>query len=696
MNKIIIVCIAVLLQVCAFSQSSFELKTADSYFKTGEYFNAIVNYEIYLGIRKPVLSFTPYGQKNNVIFSKSDSAARADAIIRESKKVTPHIAFRLAESYRSLNHFQKAEKCYARLLQTHDTTYPFARFWYAVCLRCNNKFDAAKYQFNSFINNNSGSDEMGSMARKELVTLNYIKQQFENDNRKLFTLKKLRGNIAQAEGAYSPILLHDTIIFTSARIVDTVNRFSKVNQHVNHLFYNTIVGEDSISGKASMLRFPSRLSINEATPTITPDRKMLYFSRSNTENVITSFSIFKSERVNDTTWSEPEKVAKVNKVGYNSIQPSVTRDGKYLLFASDRDGGAGGFDIWCSQLNAEGTPAEPFNLAGINTNEDEEAPFYHSISKTLVFASKGYQGMGGFDLYAAIGDIMSLQNPINMGTPINSPKDDIYFFSTSQDSLLKSAFISSDRASDCCLEIFSLSKLFIPKKYRHNLIGIVSDCERPNPPIYDANVIVNKTTTITTTNTNNSGYFYVANGDSVNQVTVSKQGYASVIQQISFPKTVSNHDVNDTISICLKKLVAVKDHKTKTIQEEIDSINSSIKPMIVYFDFDKSIIRKDAVLILNELVSILKEYPTLMSELTVNGHTDAMGSVVYNLKLGDSRANSVKKYVVNKGIDADRMVLKSFGKSIPAAPNTTSDNQDNPKGRALNRRAEIIIKAYTK
>ena len=696
MNKIIIVCIAVLLQVCAFSQSSFELKTADSYYKTGEYFNAIVNYEIFLGIRKPVLSFSPYGHKNNVIFSKADSAARADAIIRESKKMTPLIAFRLAESYRSLNHYQKAEKCYARLLKTHDTTYPLASYWYAVCLRSNNKFDAAKSQFNTFINNNKGSDERIAMAKKELITLNYIKLQFENENRKLFTIKKLRGNIVQAEGAYAPILLHDTLIFTSARIVDTVNRFSKVNQHVNHLFYNTLVSDDSISGTASMLRFPSRLSINEATATITPDRKTLFFSRSNTQDVVTSYSIFKSERLNDTSWSEPEKLAQVNKDGYNSIQPSVTQDGKYLLFASDRDGGSGGFDIWCAKLNADCIPDEPVNLVGINTKEDEEAPFYHNVSRTLVFASKGYQGMGGFDLYAATGDIMFIQNPVNMGNPINSPKDDIYFFSTSQDSLLKSAFISSDRASDCCLEIFSLTKKSIPKKFRRNLIGLVSDCNEPNLPIEGANVRVVKATITYNTSTNNEGYIYVENSASVNELTVSKEGYLSLTQQISIPNRLLSQDVNDTVSICLKKVKKIDKLKPKTIEQAIDSINTSIKPMIVYFDFDKSIIRKDDVPVLNELVSILKQYPSLMSELKVSGHTDAMGSVKYNFKLGETRAKSVKQFVVNKGINADRMVLKSFGKSVPAAPNTTPANHDNPKGRALNRRAEIFIKAYRK
>ena len=219
MNKIIILSIAVLFQLSAFAQNAFELKSANGFYKNGEYYNAIVNYEIYLGIRKPLISFTPYSQKKNVIFSKADSAQRADGIISESKLVTNPIAFKLAESYRALNHYQRAEKCYARLLQTTDTAYPYARYWYAVSLRSNNKFGEAKAELNTFIKENSGSEEKVTLAKKELATLAFIQTQLNNDPKKLFSIKKLRGNIEQAEGAYAPILVQDTLIFTSARTV---------------------------------------------------------------------------------------------------------------------------------------------------------------------------------------------------------------------------------------------------------------------------------------------------------------------------------------------------------------------------------------------------------------------------------------------------------------------------------------------
>ena len=81
--------------------------------------------------------------------------------------------------------------------------------------------------------------------------------------------------------------------------------------------------------------------------------------------------------------------------------------------------------------------------------------------------------------------------------------------------------------------------------------------------------------------------------------------------------------------------------------------------------------------------------------MTINVHTDAKGTEEYNIKLGQSRAEACRNYIVSQGIDSSRMQLKSFGKTVPVAPNTV-DNNDNPEGRALNRRAEIKINAYIK
>ncbi len=694
MKRTSILCLGLLLQLSLLAQPKFTLKSANDFFDKGDYYNAIVNYEIYLGIRKPVVSFTPYGQKKIYPVAKADSAAAADNIIATSQLVTAPIAYKLAESYRSQNHYIRAEKCYARLLQIPDTAHPLARYWYAVCLRSNNKLEEATAQLKTFISENQANNARVAMGSKELATISFINQQLSSDKQKQFTVKKLKGNIDQAEGAYAPVFIKDTLVFTSARIVDSVNKYSHTNTHVNHLFANTITSSDSISGKATMIRFPSKASINEATATFTPDNSKLFFSRSSIEKGKTSYAIYLSRKEADSKWGEPIKLdEKINKAGYNAIQPSVSADGKYLLFASDRDGGKGGYDIWASPLDITGNTGEPINLVEINTAADEQAPYYHTASKSLVFASKGYEGMGGFDIYAASGELSALKAPVNLGYPVNSPKDDIYFFSTSTDSLLKKAYISSDRASDCCLEIFALNKTYIPKQYKHMIVGSVKDCNTGNP-IASASIIVSKYKKQSgTINTDASGNFSIKNAKAVTSLTVSKAGYTTTEKATPIYKKPLTQDVVDTVVVCLTPTPI---EVPKTVEQVKDSINISDKSLIVYFDFDKSAVKKEGVVVLDEVVSILKKYPSISLTLDISGHTDAMGSDEYNQKLGQSRAEACKAYIVSQGIDASRMALTSYGKKTPAAANTTANNTDNPEGRALNRRVEIKINASTK
>ena len=122
-------------------------------------------------------------------------------------------------------------------------------------------------------------------------------------------------------------------------------------------------------------------------------------------------------------WSAPTPVPSINMNGFNSKQPFCSSDGKYLFFASDRPGGSGSFDIWYAPLKKDGTTGEPVNAgADINTTGDEQAPFYHNSSTTLVFSSNGRQGMGGYDLFTAKGSEITWKCPENMGHPVNSPE----------------------------------------------------------------------------------------------------------------------------------------------------------------------------------------------------------------------------------------------------------------------------------
>jgi hypothetical protein len=101
------------------------------------------------------------------------------------------------------------------------------------------------------------------------------------------------------------------------------------------------------------------------------------------------------------------------------------------------EGGSGGFDIWYANIQADGTTGDPINAGQINTKEDEQAPFYQNTSGNLVFSSNGLQGMGGFDLFTAKMNEAVFGKPENMGHPVNSSRDDIYFFTSEKNELLK-------------------------------------------------------------------------------------------------------------------------------------------------------------------------------------------------------------------------------------------------------------------
>jgi len=687
MKKIIIFGLIFLIQFSGSSQSKSDLRNAHSFFIEGDYYNAIVSYEVYLGIRKPIKSFSPYTLKRKTTPPINDSTPVALNTIETSKLITSKIAWELGESYRMLYHYQRAEPCYERLIASDlDVNYPLGRYWYGVCLRSNNKFNEAENQIKLFLNKNATNAIYNNLGNQELATLAYIREQQKKADRSI-SFGKMKGNVGQTEGAYAPIVFNDTLLFTSARIVDTVGKFSYLNNHVNHLFYNTITNNNSVNGQSSIVHFLSKLSDNEGTAAITPDKKKLYFARSGLEKGKTLSSIYVSNRLADGNWSSPLKLdSKINVSGYNSIQPSITQDNKYFLFSSDREGGEGKFDIWFAEIDASGNLGEPFNLKSINTKEDDQAPFYHTKTNTLVFASKGYLGMGGFDLYTAKGTLPNLSTPANLGYPANSPKDDIYFFSTSKDSLLKNSYVSSDRASDCCLELFAVNKTY-PLKHKQDLTGKVIDCES-NTPIDAASVAVNTVAVNYLLSTNDKGIFRVAKADSVTGFNINKEGFIAK----SIPFTALANPMTDTIynlSVCLNKVPAKKD--TAAV---VDSVNISNKALFVYFDFNKFDIKKEFYPVLDKVVNLMKLYPSVSILLSIDGYTDGKGSEAYNLRLGQKRADACKQYILNKGIEAKQLTLKSFGKMNPAAPDTTPPyNKDNPDGRALNRRVEMRIQA---
>jgi outer membrane protein OmpA-like peptidoglycan-associated protein len=334
----------------------------------------------------------------------------------------------------------------------------------------------------------------------------------------------------------------------------------------------------------------------------------------------------------------------------------------------------GNFDIWYAPLQRDGTTGTPVNAGTIlNTADNEQAPFYHNSTNTLVFASDRMPGMGGYDLFTAKGRETEWNTVENMGYPVNSSRDDVYFFTAAQGALLSNALFSSDRGSECCLATYTVSKT--PK--RRMMTGIVRDC-RNNEPVADASVVLKDASGITfETVTTADGKYNFELTDNVNQrqLFISKDKYNETSADMVIEKSNESNWLTDTLynaELCIEKKLVIKVENVVT----------------VYFDFDRSQLKDRGVTQLDSIYNVLVESPS--ATLQISGYTDGRGTVEYNKILSDKRAKACADYLIQKGIDAGRITFESFGACCPVEMEAIN-GRDNPDGRSMNRRALINI-----
>jgi outer membrane protein OmpA-like peptidoglycan-associated protein len=421
--------------------------------------------------------------------------------------------------------------------------------------------------------------------------------------------------------------------------------------------------------------------INQGAASMSADGKFLYFTEWKKEKGTIVSSIYFSAKQADG-WSSPILLPWVNKEGYNSKQPFFSSDGKYLFFASDRPGGAGKFDIWYAPVKDDGTTGEPINAGTmINTSEDEQAPFYQNSSNTLVFSSNGRRGMGGFDLFAAKGSETNWKQPENLGHPVNSSRDDIYFFAPEKTRLLANAIVSSDRGQGCCLETYNIIKAPKDKK----LSGKVNDCGE-NTPVADAEIILKDGSGKTwTTTTNAEGkYVFDLGTEEHNNLSLSARKFSYI--DTTSAVNIENTDETDLLvdKLTNADLCIQQRPKPKPVEIVIKAENV----VTVYFDFDKSNLRPTATEKLDSIYNVLVQYPS--ATIQISGYTDGLGSDAYNKILSDKRAKACADYLIKKGIDSARVSFLSFGACCPVEMEKIN-GRDNPDGRSRNRRALINI-----
>jgi outer membrane protein OmpA-like peptidoglycan-associated protein len=360
---------------------------------------------------------------------------------------------------------------------------------------------------------------------------------------------------------------------------------------------------------------------------------------------------------------------------YSNGHPTVFSDQKTMIFVSDKPEGQGGSDLYKTVFE-DGKWSAPENL-GDQINSIGNDVFPHLVNDSLLyFASDGHMGYGGLDLFVSTLVDGKWSVPVNLKAPINSSYDD---FSIAVSKDLASGFFSSDRpggqGSD---DIYAFRKATQPVKKsviaeRLMISGYVKD-KSSKMPLSGAKVFVlnTKTNKVKVLETNPDGYFSTPAEKGVLYVTKAvKPDYLTDCLNFRISPTDTLTSYKTPRDLLLDKL-------------EVDKIFVIDN---IYYDLDKWFIRDDAKPPLDNLVSILKQYPI---RIELSSHTDSRASNGYNDELSQKRAESAVRYIMLQGIDPSRMIAKGYGET--RLVNRCSDGVDctEPEHQA-NRRTEFKI-----
>jgi OmpA-OmpF porin, OOP family len=378
-------------------------------------------------------------------------------------------------------------------------------------------------------------------------------------------------------------------------------------------------------------------------------------------------------------WSKPKALVIKNDYNYNDrANYFMINNRQVLLMSIEREDSRGSRDLYVSFQKPDSTWSEPANLGDdINTASEESAPFMASDNETLYFASSGFSGFGGADLYVSKRLDDTWQNwtePQNLGPDVNSKLDDLFFnIPTNSEYAYYSRGISEENS-----DIFRVKlPIYRPPVAMVIVKGKLLDAKTGLP--LGAKII----------------YESLPDGKQLGSVdsdpvTGEYQFKIPAGKQYSVRAEAKDH-ISETQTIDLRKIlddgkVEIKNITLRPIEVvKIDSL-STITLNTILFAFDKSTLLPESYSELTRISDLMKKYPQMTVEIA--GHTDATGDETYNLTLSKMRAESVAKYITSKGIDANRIAIAFFGENKP------KESNDTQPGRARNRRVEFkIIKA---
>ncbi len=562
------------------------------------------------------------------------------------------------------------------------------------------EFDKAKEHYVIYKSQLSPSEdimELNDALEKLIIECQYGKEFTQTPQRVI--IQNLGENINSKFDDYNPKFAYQdsAMFFTSRR---PLNEKSKRNE-IDNKFYEDIYlspVRNGVLGSSYVMGKPFNTKSNDALVGISPDGKSILIYRGNVDGGDIQLTSYKPEKLK---WEKSKSLS--GKVGSDSEETSaaLSPDGRELYFISTNpELSIGGKDILVSRLNEKGKWDEPKNASPLlNSKYDEEGIFLSADGNTMYYGSKGHNTMGGFDIFKSEkGDDGNWRLPVNLGYPVNTPEDEIFY--TTDISGVYGYYSTIREGGFGARDIYKVITLGSEKEVstltRDNLIAGTDYTERfafltlPELLSVDTTLMVfgrvrDTIGLIDTTVMAGLTFMDPATGAIASRAMTGTDGYFRA--QLPEPK-VYGIEINAAGYLYYLDIIDLRGYNTDEKLEKdffLQRIEVGTKVVLdnIYFESGKSVLRTDSNESLDQVFRFLENNSSV--RLEISGHTDNTGSLKVNTNLSEARAKSVVGYLNNRGIDKTRLEYKGYAFTQPIAPN------DTPEGREMNRRVEFTV-----
>ena len=449
--------------------------------------------------------------------------------------------------------------------------------------------------------------------------------------------------------------------------------FAKIDPNTNEAYKDLFCLNIGKNGALSMpLLFSRILNTNDSEDQLTfsPDQNTVYYTRSSKENSL-EYKLYKAVLEADShgNWIH-EELLDINKMNVSIENPFVSPKGDKLYFSANLPDTKGGYDIYVSNINADGLLSAPENLGStINTAYDEKYPSLSMDGKYLYFSSKGHENIGGFDLFTSKILSTSYKTPRNLGNTINSRYDEVAYFFAAKNK----GYVSSNRPNGKGgYDIYTVTNKEIIQTIKGKTLDLETKIKLPNTLVIlkdeEGNEISKQLTG------EDAAYSFDVIPFETYTITTQKNGFKDGQFEFSTSRSYDTAYNKDLELYTTEPVIAEVEDKLMIVIENI------------YFDFAKYSIKEESHVSLNKIVKVLNEYPEM--KIAINAHTDNKGKDSYNLNLSKKRAAKAVTYIESKGINKNRLQSKGYGESKPLIDCKNNCSEDELQS---NRRIEFVI-----